>query len=337
MTFRNSFLCLCPLVCLMAQTPPSQSAPPAPPTTGSAPASVQPAPATVRPPGMQNLPFGHPTATPPPPPPTVPPDRVVITVGDVKITAAQFDQILGLLPPQSQVQARTATGRKQFGDAVVRILALSDEGRRRKLDQTDAFQMQLKFAQDNLLAGMTSIEVGKEIKLDDDELHKYYDAHLTEYEQAHAQHILIRVKGSPSPLPPGRADLSDAEALAKAQEIRQKLEGGADFAALAKDESYDTSNASKGGDLGEMRHGQMVGPFDQAVFAMKPGEISQPVKTQFGYHIIKLESRETKTFLEVKPELERRLKPEMTQKAIEDIVKKDNPVMDPEFFMTASK
>jgi peptidyl-prolyl cis-trans isomerase C len=278
-----------------------------------------------------------PRPIPPPPPPTVPPDRVVISVGEVKITAAQFDNIIGLLPVGSQSQARSTVGRKQFGDAVVRILALSEEARQRKLDQSPDFQTRSMFALDNLLAGSVAEQVNKDVKLDDAELHKYYDGHLTEFEQAHARHILIRVTGSPSPLPSGRKELTDAEALAKAQEIRQKIEAGGDFAALAKEESYDVGSGANGGDLGIVHHGQMVGPFEQAVFSMKAGELSQPVKTQFGYHIIKVESRETRTFDQVKPDLERRLKPEMTQKAIEEMVKKANPVMDPEFFMTSPK
>jgi peptidyl-prolyl cis-trans isomerase C len=266
------------------------------------------------------------------PPPAVPPDRVVITVGDVKITAAQFDSIIGLLPPASQGQARSLNGRKQFGDAVVRILALSQEGRQRKLDQTNAFKIQSMFAEDNLLAGATAAEVTKDVKVDDAAVQKYYHDHQAEFEQVHARHILIRFTGSPAPLPPGRKEMTDAEALAKAQEIRKKLDAGGDFVALAKEESYDTSNAGNGGDLGTFHHGMMAPPFEQASFAMKPGDISDPVKTQFGYHIIKVESKESKTFEEAKPDIEKRLKPEMTQKAVEDLVKKANAVMDPEFF-----
>jgi peptidyl-prolyl cis-trans isomerase C len=276
-------------------------------------------------------------ATPPAPPPTVPPDRVVITVGETKITSAQFDDIIRLLPAQSQASARTTAGRKQFGDAIVRILALSDEGRRRKIDETAQFQMQVKFAVDNLLAGATAEAVNKDQKVDDAELHKYYDQHIKEFETAHARHILIRVTGSPSPLPTGKKEMSDAEALAKAQEIRKKLADGADFAALAKEESYDTGSGAAGGDLGTVHHGQMVAAFEQATFALKPGEISDPVKTQFGYHIIKVESKESKTFDEVKGDLEKRLQPTMTQKAVEDLVKKANPQMDPEFFSTAKQ
>jgi peptidyl-prolyl cis-trans isomerase C len=261
---------------------------------------------------------------------------VVITVGDVKITAAQFDSIISLLPQQNQANARGA-GRKQFGDAVVKILALAEEGRRRKLDQTPAYQVQLMFAKDNLLAGSTAEVLGKEEKLEEADMRKYYQDHIADFEQAHARHILIRMKGSPSPLPAGRKEYTDAEALAKAQEIKKKLDGGADFAALAKEESDDTGSGANGGDLGSFPHGRMTPAFDQAVWKMKPGEVSDPVKTQFGYHIIKLESKDAKSFDEAKPELERRMRPELTQKAVEELVKKANPVLDPEFFPTAAK
>jgi peptidyl-prolyl cis-trans isomerase C len=270
------------------------------------------------------------------PAPSVAPDKVIITVGELKLTAAQWDNIIASLPQQYQVSAR-GPGRKQFADAVVRILALSEEGRRRKLDQTPAYQIQSVFAQDNLLAGATAEQVGKEVKLDDAEMHKYYDEHQSEFQQAHARHILIRMQGSPSPLAAGRKELTDAEALAKAQEIRKKLDGGADFATLAKDESDDTGSATNGGDLGTVPRGQMVAPFEQAEYALKPGEMSQPVKTQFGYHIIKLESINSKTFEEVKPDLERRMRPQITQKAVEDLVKAANPVLDPDFFGTAKQ
>ena len=264
-------------------------------------------------------------------PPNVPPDKVIITAGDVKLTAQQFDNIIASLPQNYQMSAR-GPGRRQFAEAVARILVLSEEGRRRGLDKTPAFQVQLMFATDNLLAGITGEQVTKEVKVDDAELRKYYDAHITDFEQAKAAHILIRAQGSQVPNPAGKKELSDAEALAKAQDIRKKLEEGGDFAALAKENSDDTGSAAQGGSLGIVHHGQMVAPFEQATFALKPGELSQPVKTQFGYHIIKLESKETRSFEDVKPELERRLKPEMTQKTIEDLVKKANTTLDPEFF-----
>lgn len=100
-------------------------------------------------------------------------------------------------------------------------------------------------------------------------------------EQVRARHILISV-------PEGASPEDDQLALAKAISITQQLQGGADFAALAAQFSDDTSNAANGGDLGFFGKGQMVPEFDEAAFALGIDEISEPVRSQFGYHIIQV-------------------------------------------------
>jgi peptidyl-prolyl cis-trans isomerase C len=268
--------------------------------------------------------------------PEVPPDTVVITVGDTKITAAQFDQIISVLPAQYQISARGA-GRKQFADNLVRMLVLAQEGKRRKLDETPTYKAQALFEEANVLAGLTYKEISKENKVDDAELQKYYDAHKAEFEEVKARHILIRMQGSPLAVKPGQKDLTDAEALTKAQELRKKLVDGADFAALAISESDDSGTASRGGDLGFFRHNQMVPAFDEAAFKLNVGELSEPVKTPFGYHLIQVEAKRTKALEDVKPELERRLGPEVAQKAMDDMEKKSAVVLDPTFFNVPKK
>ncbi len=266
----------------------------------------------------------------------VPPDKVVLTVGDVTLTAAQFEMLVEALPEQMRANIRGA-GRKQFADNLVQVLALAQEGKRRGLDQTPAFKFQSKFQLDNYLAGVTFGQIGKEGKVSEEDARAYYEQHKQEWDSVAARHILIRFQGSPVPVRTGQKDLTEAEALAKAQDLRKRIVAGEDFATLAKAESDDVSSGANGGDLGTFRHGQMVGPFDAAAFAMKPGEISEPVKTQFGYHIIKVEKREAKTFEEARPDIDRQLAPQQSKKALEDLVKKANPTYDPDFFNAAKQ
>jgi parvulin-like peptidyl-prolyl isomerase len=268
--------------------------------------------------------------------PVVPPDRVVVAVGDMTITAAQFDQIIEALPEQYRSVAR-GSGRKQFADNIVRIAVLAQEGKRRKLDESPLYRTQSTFQDANILANMTYEEIGKNTKLDEPDVRKYYEAHKSEFEQVHARHILIRVQGSPSPVRPGQKDLTEEEALAKVQDLRKRILAGEDFAKLAREESDDSGSGANGGDLGSFRHGQMVPTFEQAAFAMQPGDLSEPVKSPFGYHLIKVEAKESKSFEEVRPEMERRMRPEQAQKALEELQKKTKVVLDPDFFSLATK
>lgn len=318
MTFFRSMLFVCPAACLLAQTPP--------PPPATRPATPVPQPSVT----MSSEPIQ------PKPPAVVPPDKVVLTVGEVKFTAGQIEQIIEVLPEQVRAMYR-GPGRKQLADNLVKLVVLSQEGKRRKLDQTPAYTTQTDFEMRNVLAGLTYSEMSKEVKVDDAALRKYYDEHKAEFEQAKGRHILIRMLGSPVPLKPGQKELSEPEALAKAQDLEKQIKAGGDFATLAVKESDDTGSGANGGDLGTFHHGQMVPAFEQVAFSLQPGQVSEPVKTQFGYHIIKLESKETKSFEEVKPELEKRLKPEQAQKMMDELEKKTPAVFDPEYFGMAKQ
>jgi hypothetical protein len=266
--------------------------------------------------------------------PVVPPDRVVLSVGDVKLTAAQFEQLTESLPEQSRAMVRGA-GRKQYGDYLVRLLVLAQEGKRRKLDQAPGYSLQTTIQMATVLAGMTMQQITKEMKVEDADLRKYYADHKAEFEQVSARHILIRMQSSPVPVKPGQKDLTPEEALAKAQDIEKRIKAGEDFAKLATAESDDAGSAPKGGDLGFFRHGQMVPSFDEAAFKLAPGQVSEHVRSQFGYHIIKVEA--VKTFDDVKADLEKRVQAEQGQKAMVELQKNTAVVYDTEFFNMAKQ
>ncbi len=119
-----------------------------------------------------------------------------------------------------------------------------------------------------------------------DSIRVYYEQHPLEFTvpaRAHARHILIGFR-------PGDGPGARTQAREKAAAALARVKAGEDFAALAKDLSDDRGSAAQGGDLGEITRGQVVKEFGDAAFALKPGEVSPLVETQFGFHIIRLES-----------------------------------------------
>lgn len=107
----------------------------------------------------------------------------------------------------------------------------------------------------------------------------------TTEEQVHARHILIRF---PEVSEEKTQEQAEAEALARIQEIRRRIEAGESFADVAKEVSEDPGSKENGGDLGWFGRGRMVAEFEEAAFALTPGQISEPVKTAFGYHLIEV-------------------------------------------------
>jgi peptidyl-prolyl cis-trans isomerase D len=130
-------------------------------------------------------------------------------------------------------------------------------------------------------------------------------------EQVRASHILLKTEGK-----------DDAAVKAKAEELLKQARGGADFAELAKKNSEDEASAKNGGDLDYFGKGRMVPEFDAAVFAMQPGQISDLVKTQYGYHIIKLVDKKaatTRPLAEVRQQLNDQLAYQRAQAQAADL------------------
>jgi len=263
-------------------------------------------------------------------------DTVVLTVGDEKITKGEFEQIfnqvVSQMPPERRGAADSPQAKRQMAEQLAELKALAHEARRLKIDQTPEAKAQLAMRDDQLIAGLLFQQISKETKPAPADLQAYYDAHKSEWETVTARHILIRMKGSPVTLKEGQKDLTDEEALAKAKDLRVKIVAGADFAALAKAESDDIGSGANGGSLGEFTRGRMVPPFDEAAFTLKVNEVSEPVKTQFGYHVIQVTKHDTKKMDDVKNEIADKVTPEMAQKSVEAIRDKASVTFDQSYF-----
>jgi peptidyl-prolyl cis-trans isomerase C len=269
------------------------------------------------------------------PAPPADPDKVILTIRTDKVNEAQFDDMINAIPEQYRATARGA-GKRAFAEQIVQVKVLAQEAEKRKLDKDPKVQSELEFQRQNLLAQAMFLSLQQNVKVDDAAVEKYYNEHKNDYEVLKARHILIRVKGAPMQGIPGKPELTDEEALAKAQAIRKRLVDGEDFATVAKAESDDAGSGAQGGDLGEFRKGMMVPPFETAAFAAKVNEITEPVKTPFGYHLIKVESHVTKSLAEARPDIEKKLRPEIARTAVADLRKGATVQLDDGFFGPAA-
>src|SRR3954470_1836869 len=166
---------------------------------------------------------------------------------------------------------------------------VSKEAEDKKIADRDDFKTRLAFARDRLLMDNLLAVEGKAATTDDNMKKVYEEAakQISGEQEVHARHILVETED-------------------QAKKIESDLKKGADFAELAKKESKDPG-ASDGGDLGFFTKDQMVPEFSAAAFALEPGKISDPVKTQFGWHVIKVEEKRTRKapgFDQVKPQIE---------------------------------
>lgn len=188
-----------------------------------------------------------------------------------------------------------------------------------------------EFFADQLLVQKVAKEITKKDEPDEATLRAYYDQNSSVYQdQVHAAHVLICGSFDAA----ARKCNFTPEDETTARKVTADARRGTDFAELAKKFSVDTSNKDKGGDLGFFRKGQMVPEFEQAAFAMKVGDISDPVKTDFGFHVIKVIAH-GRSFEDTKEEILQTVFQQRQQQSFQawlaDVVAKAKIVVNPKF------
>ncbi len=248
-------------------------------------------------------------------------DKILAEVAGYKLTLKKFNDQIASLPPQLQMAvARNPQLKEQLLDRWVQLTLMAAEARKQDLQDKPEVKKRIEDMTNALLAQEFMREnVEAKVKVTDKEVKDYYENHKSEFtrpEQVRARHILIKVS-------PNADKKALAKAKKKAEEIRAKALKGEDFAKLAEKYSDDPGSRGRGGDLGYFQKGRMVPEFEKAAFSLKVGEISKPVRTSFGYHIIKVEGKrpsQQQTFKDVEQRIRQKLTREKQRKIREEIV-----------------
>jgi len=226
-------------------------------------------------------------------------DPLVAKVNGVEIHQSDLavaEEEAGQLPPMSPDAKKDYL--VQFMADVILVAKAAEA---KKMADSDEFKRHLAFARNKLLMADLLQATGK-AALTDEAMHKVYDEavkQMGEEQEVHARHILIRAAAGD--------DKASKAAEDKIKAVIARLKKGEDFAKVAAEVTEDPSGKANGGDLGYFTKEQMVPEFSEVAFKLDKGQISDPVKTQFGWHVIKVEDKRVKpapTFDEVKPQIE---------------------------------
>ncbi|ATX81111.1 peptidyl-prolyl cis-trans isomerase C [Mariprofundus ferrinatatus] len=237
------------------------------------------------------------------------PSPVVATVNGTPIHESDIDLEMAMLPEEVSRYRKDPKARAHILRTLIRHHAVSQKAEAIGLDLDPATRQHIESARRQILIeAAMRWQMANMKKIEEADAAAYYKQHPSEFsvpEQIHARHILVATEK-------------------RAWAVIKKLRKGADFSALAASESLDDSNKSRGGDLNWFQRGVMVKPFDDAAFALKEKGVSNPVKTQFGWHVIELLGRRAalqKPLEEVKEEIVSILEQEQLEQWYLDIEK----------------
>lgn len=223
--------------------------------------------------------------------------NILATIDEIVITDAEVDAFIANLPQEQQMYASHPQFRKQCLDQIVSVYLYAKMAEEEKLDETEEFKKIIASARKDILAQLAMNHVLKDIVVTEEEARKFYEENpqnFTKGGTVRARHILVK---------------EEEECL----QILTAIQAGEKNFEDAARESSTCPSGAQGGDLGEFGKGQMVPEFEQAAFAAEIGQIVGPVKTQFGYHLIKVEEKKEAALVAYE-EIAERIKANFLQK-----------------------
>jgi len=215
--------------------------------------------------------------------------NVVARIGNKTITVADFNKILTYYDAEQRAMIeKNPQAKPTILWQTVQGMVIAGLAREKGFDKRPEIKGQLEMISNNFLAFQyLQKEVISKVKVTEKEAKAYYDKNPDLFkspEQVKARHILIQV-------PKGASDEEKNKQKEKADEVLKKVKAGEDFTKLAAEYSDDPGTKSKGGELGFFSKGSMVPAFEQVAFSLKPGEVSELVETEFGFHVIKVDEK----------------------------------------------
>ena len=232
---------------------------------------------------------------------------VLVKIGKDQLTREDLNEFLASMPPE-YAQQLASLGEEVMIEEMINQRLLYVDAKDKGLEDSPAFKAEMEKLSKEVLKGMAINEVLQAAEPTEEEAKSYYEENkerFSEPEKVAASHILV-----------------DTEE--KAKEIKEKLDAGENFSELAQEHSNCPSKEN-GGALGLFERGRMVPEFEEAAFTLAVGEISEPVKTQFGYHIIQVDNKQpaaSKSFEAALPELMQQLRRDKQQKLYSDYMEK---------------
>ena len=202
-------------------------------------------------------------------------NKILATVDGLTITEADVDAFIGNLPKEQQMFASNPQFREQALEQIITVHLYAKMAEEEKLEETEMFKKLIASARKDILAQLAMNKVLGDLTISDEEAKKFYEENQQFFqkgESVSAKHILVKEE-------------EQANALLAAITSGEKT-----FEAAAMESSTCPSGA-QGGDLGEFSKGQMVPEFEEAAFTAEIGKVVGPVKTQFGFHLIKVEKK----------------------------------------------
>jgi hypothetical protein len=253
-------------------------------------------------------------------PQVVKPDEVVATINGEKITAGMLQSLRN--GAGQQFQKAVQQGNKEFLKSVAGLVALARKGEQVKVDEKEPFRDQWLFLKMNFLANAYISYLNTQVKITQEEIQEQFKRNKADYEEAQVRAIYIAFSRSGGQDAQGRKRLTEPEAKAKAAKLAADLKKGADFAALAKEHSDDAASAEKGGQIEGIKRTSTGVPAEvrTVVFALQPGEVSEPVPQPAGYYIFKLDQIKTTPYEEAASGIATQLQSQKVQQEVQKVL-----------------